>query len=248
METPSRATLGAHPSSTRHESENIKTILALSFGNFGKVKMKPEKGVGSLEAQGIFTADGKIWQRSRALIRPTFARTGISNSGALEKHVARFLELLPRDDSTVDLQPLTKNLFLDVSTEFPFGESVESQSPNTPFDAREFLDAFDMTMRGLGARMMHGELRFIRGRDIEWKKAFGKVHTSIDKHVSRALESQKSAENNEEEDKIPTQKQYILLNEMAKETQDPVDLPYQLFHVLIPAHDATARDADRWDN
>ncbi|KAF7870099.1 uncharacterized protein EAF02_009289 [Botrytis sinoallii] len=230
------------------ESENIKTVLALSFGCFGKVKVKPEKRGGSLEAQGTFTADGKIWQRSRALIRPTFARTEISNFGALEKHVARFLELLPCDNSTS----------LDISTEFLFGESVESQSPNTPFDALEFLNAFDMTMRGLGARMMLGKLRFIRGRDVEWKKAFGKVHAYIDKHISRVLEGQKSAENNEEEDKSATQKQYILLNEMAKETQDPVDLRYQLFHVFIPAHDATgiavsdiffhlARDAHRWD-
>jgi len=84
------------------ESENIKTVLALSFGNFGKVKVKPEKRGGSLEAQRILTADGKIWQRSRALVRPKFARTEISNFGALD--------LLPRDDSTVDLQPLTKNL------------------------------------------------------------------------------------------------------------------------------------------
>ncbi|TGO47587.1 hypothetical protein BCON_0271g00080 [Botryotinia convoluta] len=230
------------------ESENIKTVLALSFGSFGRVKVKPEKGGGSLEAQGIFTADGKIWQRSRALIRPTFARTEISNFGALEKHVARFLELLPCDDSTVDLQPLTKNLFLDISTEFLFGESVESQSPNTPFDAREFLDAFDMTMRGLGARMMLGKLKFIRGRDIEWKKAFGKVHAYIDKHVSRVLESQKSAKNREEEEKSPIQKQ-----------KRRIRLIYAIsFYLFIPAHDATsiavsdvffhlARDADRWD-
>ncbi|TGO32543.1 hypothetical protein BHYA_0308g00050 [Botrytis hyacinthi] len=240
------------------ESENIKTVLALSFGSFGKVQVKPEKWGGSLEAQGIFTADGKIWQRSRALVRPTFARTEISNFAALEKHVARFLDLLPRDDSTVDLQPLTKNLFLDISTEFLFGESVESQSPNAPFDARELLNEFYMTMRGLGSRMMLGKLKFIRGRDIEWKKAFGKVHAYIDKHVCRVLESQKSVENNGDEDERTTKKQYILLNEMAKETQDPVDLRYQLFHVFIPAHDATgiavsdiffhlARDAHRWD-
>ncbi|KAK6603167.1 hypothetical protein H4I96_05935 [Botrytis cinerea] len=49
------------------ESENIKTVLALSFGNFGK--------------------------------------------------------------------------YLDISTEFLFGKLVETQSPNTPFNAREFLNA-----------------------------------------------------------------------------------------------------------
>lgn len=84
------------------------------------------------------------------------------------------------------------------------------------------------------------------------------MHAYIDKHVSRVLESQKSVENTGDEDERTTQKQYILLNEMAKETQDAVDLRYQLFHVFIPAHDATgialsdiffhlARDAHRWD-
>ena len=92
------------------ESENIQTVLSLSFKNFGKVKVKPEKRGGSLMAQGIFTADGVVWARSRALIRPTFARSEISNFGSLEKHVGRFLDLIPRDGSIVDLQPLTKHL------------------------------------------------------------------------------------------------------------------------------------------
>lgn len=61
-------------------------------------------------AQGIFTADGSIWARSRALIRPTFARSGISNFSCLEKHVGRLLDLIPHDGSTVDLQPLMKHL------------------------------------------------------------------------------------------------------------------------------------------
>ncbi|TGO14020.1 hypothetical protein BTUL_0059g00050 [Botrytis tulipae] len=225
------------------ESENIKTVLALSFGGW------------------IAGGSGDLYRRWEDMVTLACARstyTEISNFAALEKHVARFLNLLPRDDSTVDLQPLTKNLFLDISTGFMFGESVESQSPNAPFDAREFLNAFDMTMRGLGARMMLGKLKFIRGRDIEWKKAFGKVHAYIDKHVSRVLESQKSVENKGEEDKSTAQKHYIPLNEMAKETQDLMDLRHQLFHVFIPAHDATgiavsdiffhlARDAHRWD-
>lgn len=92
------------------DPRNIQTVLALSFKNFGKVKMKPEKPGGSLMAQGIFTADGAIWQRSRALIRPTFARSEISNFDSLDKHVSRFLELIPRDGSNVDLQPLLKRL------------------------------------------------------------------------------------------------------------------------------------------
>ncbi|KAF4627950.1 hypothetical protein G7Y89_g10205 [Cudoniella acicularis] len=240
------------------EPRNIQTVLALSFKSFGKVKVQPEKQGGSLMAQGIFTADGPIWARSRALIRPTFARSEISNFSSLEKHVSRFLDLIPRDGSTVDLQPLTKNLFLDISTEFLFGESVESQSPNTSFDSGEFLKAFDASMRGLAARMMLGKLKFIRGRDIEWKKAIKQVHTYIDGHVTRVLKMQRSSGVENSEEKDHPQKQYVLLNEMTKETQDPIDLRYQLLHVFIPAHDATgiavsdiffhlARDPNRRD-
>ncbi|KAF7887800.1 hypothetical protein EAF00_010094 [Botryotinia globosa] len=67
-----------------------------------------------------------------------------------------------------------------------------------------------MTTRGLGARMMLDKLKFIRGRDVEWKKAFGKVDAYIDKHVSRVLESQKSVANNGEEDESTAQKHYTL--------------------------------------
>ncbi|KAI9642244.1 hypothetical protein NHQ30_009046 [Ciborinia camelliae] len=242
------------------EARNIQTVLAHAFPNFGKVKVKAreekQRGGASFMPQGIFTADGEAWHRGRALIRPTFARGEISNFESLERHVERFLLRIPGDGETVDLQPLVKNLFLDISTEFLFGESVESQSPNAPFDSREFLTAFDTAMRGLGARMMLGKLKFLRGRDLEFKAAFGKVHAYIEKHVTRVLADPKNAG---ETSASPSQgpKQYVLLNEMARETRDPVDLRYQLFHVFIPAHESTgvavsdiffhlARDAERW--
>lgn len=94
-------------------------------------------------------------------------------------------------------------------------------------------------MRGLAARMMLGKLKFIRGRDAEWKRAIKKVHNYIDAHVTRVLSIGSAAEQHSPEKTVSTQKQYTLLNEMAKETQDPIDLRYQLLHVFIPAHDAT---------
>ena len=147
--------------------------------------------------------------------------------------------------------------FLDISTEFLFGESVESQLPNTPFDSGEFLKAFNISMSGLATRMMLGKLKFIRGRDVEWKKAVKKVHGFIDKHVTRVLKIQSTSGLEDPEEKDRPQKRYILLNEMAKETQNPFDLRYQLLHVFIPAHDATgiavsdiffhlARDSNCW--
>ena len=92
------------------EPKNIQTVLALAFDNFGVVPVKQKVTGGSFMAQGIFTADGAIWARSRALIRPTFARPQIANFESLELHVNRFLNLLPTDGSTVDLQPIIKRL------------------------------------------------------------------------------------------------------------------------------------------
>ncbi|CAG8957652.1 hypothetical protein HYFRA_00010519 [Hymenoscyphus fraxineus] len=238
------------------DPRNIQTVLALSFKNFGKVKVKLTKKGGSFMAEGIFTADGEIWQRSRALIRPTFARSEISNFECLNKHVNKFMDRISTDSSIVDLQPLLKDLFLDISTEFIFGKSVDCQTPNPPFDSSEFLRAFDISMSGLGARMMLGKLKFIRGRDLEWKKAFKTVHEYIDSHVSTSLIARGISKDSKTEE--CQQKKFVLLEEMTKETQDPIDLRYQLLHIFIPAHDATgiavsdifyhlSRDTRCWD-
>ena len=116
----------------------------------------------------------------------------------------------------------------------------------------QFLDSFNTCMRGLAARMQLGKFKFLRGRDREWKEAIRKVHVFIDKHVEMVLGGQFPDRN-----ETLQAERYILLNEMAKETRDPIDLRYQLLHVFFPAHDATGiavsdiifhlpRDPDRW--
>lgn len=92
-------------------------------------------------------------------------------------------------------------------------------------------------MRGLAARIQLGKLAFIRVRDIHWKNAVRQVQEFIDSHVEQVLRQRKSShdtvDNNAVADKSPS-KRYILLDEMANETQDPVDLRYQLSRFLLP--------------
>ena len=107
--------------------------------------------------------------------------------------------------------------------------------------------------------MQLGKYSFILGSGKQWKKAGEKVHAYIGKHVERVLRQQEQAYRSDKEmqqtGRMPNR--YILLDEMAKETQDPDDLRYQLLHVFFPAHDATgiavsdmifhlARDHVRW--
>lgn len=94
----------------------IQTVAATSAEKFGNAPTN-RKPCGSLLGDGAFTTDGEIWKRSQELLQPLFSRSQVSQLTSLQVHVDRFLEHIPRDGSTVDIQPLTQMLFLDSSTE-----------------------------------------------------------------------------------------------------------------------------------
>ena len=89
------------------DARNFQTI-ATSIDEFtrGRISsvLKPLVGV------GVFFADGNEWRYHRHLIKPVFARSQISDLDAFESHAKLFFALIPRDGSTVDLQPLFKKL------------------------------------------------------------------------------------------------------------------------------------------
>lgn len=98
------------------DETNLVTIATTSFKDYGVQPMRRDATLPFL-GEGVFTMDGAFWEHSRALLRPTFSRTNIANLPAFEVHLNKFLELLPRDGSTVDLKPflcklVCTNLFL----------------------------------------------------------------------------------------------------------------------------------------
>ena len=127
--------------------------------------------------------------------------------------------------------------FLDSSTEFIFGESVNSLL-ETSFNSQEFLDAFSQALLGAGRRAQAGKLRFIFMFDnTKWKNSCRVVHAFIDKHVARALAETKPG--TDAEDSLPTRPRYVLIREMAKEIRDPIELRFQIINVFFPARDST---------
>jgi cytochrome P450 len=91
------------------QPENIQAICTSAFNDFGVGPMRGTIGAPFL-GRGIFTEDGQFWKHSRALIRPTFSKAEIADLGGFERHVSRFLALIPKDGSTFDLLPLSKKL------------------------------------------------------------------------------------------------------------------------------------------
>ncbi|KAJ3473031.1 hypothetical protein NLG97_g10559 [Lecanicillium saksenae] len=108
------------------EPENIKAMLATQFKDFGLGPLRYNV-FAPLLGRGIFTSDGKDWQHSRAILRPQFTRTQVSNLHVEEVHVQHLLNRLESGGDgwtkEVNLAPLFFNLTLDSATEFLFGTS-----------------------------------------------------------------------------------------------------------------------------
>lgn len=74
-------------------------------------------------------------------------------------------------------------------------------------------------------------------RNQKWNDAIDIVHAFFDKHVDRAI-TQVTAEKNALQEGQQAQR-HVLLYDMAKQTQDRLDLRFQTLNVFIPAHEST---------
>lgn len=128
--TYSNSILGKDGFATIDEN-NIKAMLATQFPEFDLGAQRIDNFMPFL-GPGIFAQDGKEWERSRALMRPQFARENLSDLEMEERHVQVLLKALPEIDTDgwsgeVDIQPLLFRFTLDTATEFLLGQSVETQ-------------------------------------------------------------------------------------------------------------------------
>jgi cytochrome P450 len=87
------------------DPKNLQAILAtdaksFSIGNRRISAFRPLLG------HGIFAADGKQWEKSRAQLRPSFVRDQIADLAIFERHVCHLMDRIPPDGATVDLQEL----------------------------------------------------------------------------------------------------------------------------------------------
>lgn len=213
------------------EPRNLQTIFATKFESFG---IQPLRlfSFGPFVGKGIMTTDGAFWEHSRALIRPTFARAQIANLSSLEGHVSRLIDLIPKDGSTVDLQPLFARLALDTSTEFLFGESVESLCAESSASAKRFLAAYNYGQAGIGKRMQLPKWNFLT-RDKKFWASCRIAQDFVDNYVAKAV-AQTAPTLDEKAGR------YILAHELARETSDRTDIRNQLLNIFLPAHEALA--------
>lgn len=88
--------------------QNLQKIFT-EIDTFG-VAAQRERATEPMLGRGIVSSDGLVWADARAMIKPTFSKSQIADSRMFSAHVDQFMQLLPRDNSEVDLQPLFDRL------------------------------------------------------------------------------------------------------------------------------------------
>ncbi|KAI9758560.1 MAG: hypothetical protein M4579_002995 [Chaenotheca gracillima] len=220
------------------DPENLKAILATKFNDFDIGPMRLDS-FRPLLGLGMFTADGPVWEHSRAMVRPNFSRTQIADLGMFEKHVRHLLTRVPKDGSTFDIQDLFFRFTMDAATEFLLGESVNSLDPNCSKSTEGFADAFAYAQSRLWLRLRIGGLgRMLPDKGL--RKACDDCHRTIDEFVERAVDRRQTLDVEKSLTNEGESGRYVFLNELAKQTTDKVELRDQILNILMAGRDTTA--------
>lgn len=83
---------------------------------------------------------------------------------------------------------------------------------------------------------MGGAFSFIYAFDKSWEKSYSEVHAFIDERIEKYYE--KSAKKDPAGE--GSRRRYVLVEGMAKEFADPVELRFQLLNIFFPARDTSA--------
>ena len=218
------------------EPQNIKTILSLSFKDFGIAQRQDT--LGPLLGFGIFTTDGEMWAHSRAMIRPNFTRDQVGDLPAFERHIKELFKLIPRDGSTVDLQELFFRFTIDSATEFLFGQSTNTLRSGRNGDGAgeaNFAKSFNKAQAYCAQRARMGLMRGLY-RDPAADEAIRVCHEFVDQFVDEAV---KYREDLEKKGSVKEEK-YVFLHELARTTKDKKRLRDELLNVLLAGRDTTA--------
>ncbi|MCJ1241206.1 hypothetical protein MMC14_009210 [Varicellaria rhodocarpa] len=225
------------------DPENVQAMFATQAQDFGIAAHRAGNWEPLLGA-GIFTSQGEAWKHSRALVRPQFTGEQVSHLDLEERHVQALSKTLnPQEDGwtgKVDLQPLFLNFTLDTATEFLYGQSTHSQGPAhstppvvrgvanvKPADFGRHLDAGKEWICTKGAFGKWHSLIYSR----DFSHHCSEVHRYVDSFVQRRLKRGPKMDN--------TSNKFVLLDELAKHSQNPLELRNETLQLLNAGRDTT---------
>lgn len=184
-----------------------------------------------LLGDGIFTQDGKSWERSRALLRPAFHnqdRSLAQIAGATED----LINLIP-SATPIDLAPLFFRYTLDTTSYLLFGQRLGALDLKESEDVASFAAAFDRGQDYLAKRGRLGGLYWLID-GIDFRRNCRRVHEHVDRLINKALGERKASDNSGETS-TPS-----ILDSLLEQTTDIKVLREQCLNVLLAGRDTTA--------
>jgi cytochrome P450 len=175
------------------------------------------------------------------MVRPNFSRARVADLDTFEGHIQNLIDNIP-ERKTVDLQPLFFRLTLDSATEFLLGESVHSLSSGDLPQEIDFGYQFDYAQTGLTKRTRLGPFYWTH-RDAKFDYACKFCHDLVDRFVYKALEKRQMEAvdvTGEVSNSGEKRGKYVFINELAKQTDDPITLRNEAMNILIAGRDTTA--------
>ncbi|KAL4870554.1 hypothetical protein BDV12DRAFT_55859 [Aspergillus spectabilis] len=227
------------------DEDNIHAVLVSQFGDFELGPYRCE-GFRPLLGEGIFATDGPKWAHSRAMLKPQFTRTQMSDLALEERHITHLMQSLPVDSdgwtSHPDFRALFHHYTLDSAMEMLLGVTPEtkgfSHGMNGEVDWERLTHCVDLSLSMIATRLLLGPLYWVYDTR-EFRRCRDEVFGFVDRCVTSALEVVKE-KGGEREGQEEESSRYILLHALAKETQDPIELREQMLNVLLAGRDTTA--------
>ncbi|KAM0210270.1 hypothetical protein ACHAQD_010786 [Fusarium lateritium] len=238
------------------DAEVLKAVYATNFKEFGVTPIgNLKRGLTPFADKGAITTDGDEWKHSRLLIQPFFDRQVYTSTERVARHTDQFMKLMPEDGKTVDLQPLLQRWFLDIATEFIFGESTESLVyPERSKIAITMLDVLD----GGRLRAQLNRLMFLRDWS-SWLKAVEEIHSFVTPPIEQAIKEKEERDQKIQQGETDLgEERTDLLWSMIQNLQDVAELRSQICLILVANIDTTsvfisncmwwlARQPEVWD-
>lgn len=231
------------------DPENVKTMM--SSGDFD-ISATRQKSWWPLMGRGVFTARGQDWKHSRGLVRPQFARDQVQDVTFFEPHFKALMRKLTYHDNEgwtgkVDLSPLFYNFTIDNITEFLYGQSVHTQDPEARARLPISWDKNGPDLANFGHHIDECKEYIDRKGALakyQWlmsSKEFNNHCKEVQKFVDYFVKLRLSRDDEKTIGTTSSGKpRFVLLDELAKETQDPLTLRSETLHIMIAGRDTSA--------
>ncbi|KAK0481271.1 cytochrome P450 [Armillaria novae-zelandiae] len=238
------------------EPEHVKALLATQFQDFekGHTFYGAEE---SLLGAGIFNSDGEGLSFHRTMTRPLFNKDRISDFDNFERHAVSTISQIKsrlREGYPVDFQDAVARFTLDSSTEYLFGNDVNSTSAGLPYPAgspfagnAHFVNHPSNTfVKAFAAAQEESALRLQRGQYwplFEFKADAVKplrqvVNKFVEPLLVEALRRKDEGKKLMEDDK--SDENLSLLARLVENTNDTKVIRDELVNILVAGRDTTA--------